>query len=275
MSVRGRHTYIVTSCKGGVGKSTVAANLAAVLAHSGHRTLLIDCDLSNRSLDLILGLEDRVIYDICDLTSGCVSADRVIISSDRSDELFFISAPLVNGETFTADGLSDAVTRAADEVNAEFVFIDTPGTADGIISVVSAVADGAIIVASHQPTSIRGAEKMGYILSEAGVDEQYLIINMFDTDAVLSGERSGINELIDKTHIPLLGVIPMSSALAAEQEKGRLAVDGKQTRRGFKVKKGCATAYEAFCETARRLCSERVPLLAGVPERKRKKLLYT
>ena len=130
MGACGRQTYIVTSCKGGVGKSTVAANLAAALALEGHRTLLIDCDFSNRSLDLILGCEDSVLYDICDL--------------------------------------------------------------------------------------------------------------------------------------------------AAEQEKGRLCVDGKPTKKGIKVKKGCRDAAAAFRETAARLCSEeQVPLMSGMPERKRRKLLYT
>ena len=275
MCACGRQTYIVTSCKGGAGKSTVAANLAAALAYSGRRTLIIDCDFSNRSLDLIFGCEDSVIYDICDLTSGRVSPDRAIIRSERCDELFFIPAPLVTSETFDSEQFRRALDRAADSVNAEFVIIDTPGASDGIVSVVAPAAQGALIIASHQPTSIRGAEKMGYILDELGIGEQYLIINMFDTASVLSGDRPGVNELIDKTHIRLLGVIPASPTLAAEQEKGRLAVEGKLTKKGIKVKKGCRTAADAFRETAMRLCSERVPLMSDMPERKRKKLLYT
>lgn len=275
MDARERQTYIVTSCKGGIGKSTVAANLACALAQSGHRTLIIDCDFSNRSLDLIFGCEDSVIYDICDLTAERVSPARVIMGSERCDELFFIPAPLEKSDDFDSCRFKRAVNLAADSVNAEFVIIDTPGASDGIVSVVAEAADGAIIIASHQPTSIRGAEKMGYILEKSGLCEQYLIINMFDSAAVLSGERPGINELIDKTHIKLIGIIPSSPTLAAEQEKGRLAVDGKLTGKGVKVKKGCRAAAEAFRETAMRLCSERVPLMAGMPERKRKKLLYT
>ena len=278
MSACGRHTYIVTSCKGGIGKSTVAANLAAVLAFEGHRTLLIDCDFSNRSLDLILGCEDSVVYDISDLVVGRAAPDRVILEDDRCDELFFIPAPLAGSEMFGADAFSSAVERAADSVNAEFVIIDTPGAADGVLPVIAPAADGALIVASHQPTSIRGAEKMGYILDRLGVDEQYLIINMFDAAAVLAGERSGINELIDKTHIKLLGIVPVSAVLAAEQERGRLAVDGKPDKRDHanrKVKKGCREAAAAFREIAARLSDERVPLLSGMSKKKRRKLLYT
>lgn len=276
MSSCGRTIYIVTSCKGGIGKSTVAANLAAVLAEGGHRTLLIDCDLSNRSLDLILGCEDEVVYDICDLTSGRVAPDRVIMSGERCDELFFIPAPLMNAEPFDAEQFSRAVERAADAVNAEFVFIDTPGAADGILPIISPVADGALIVASHQPTSIRGAEKMGYILESLGIERQYLVINMFDADAVLSGERIGINELIDKTHIKLLGVIPASSGLAAEQERGRLCTDGVTVgrRRKKKILRECREVAAAFSETAARLTSEQLPLLAGMSASRRRKLLY-
>ena len=275
MGACGRQTYIVTSCKGGIGKSTVAANLAGALAQNGHRTLIIDCDFSNRSLDLIFGCEDSVIYDICDLTAERASADRAIIKIARFDELFFIPAPLVKNESFDAAQFERAVDRAADSVNAEFVIIDTPGASDGIISAVAESADGALIIASHQPTSIRGAEKMGYILDGFGVSEQYLIINMFDSASVLSGERPGINELIDKTHIKLLGIIPESPTLASDQEKGKLAVDGRLTKKGIRVKKGCRAAAEAFREIAMRLCSERIPLMADMPERKRKKLLYS
>lgn len=278
MSACGRQTYIVTSCKGGIGKSTVAANLAASLAFEGHRTLIIDCDFSNRSLDLILGCEDRVIYDISDVVAGRVTPDRAVICGDRCDELFFIPAPLVSGGTFDSEIFSAAVDRAADSVNAEFVIIDTPGASDGILPVIAPAADGAIIVASHQPTSVRGAEKMGYILDGLGVDKQYLVINMFDVDSVLSGERAGINELIDKTHITLLGVIPESRALASEQEKGRLAVDGKPDKRHpevRRVRRDCREVARAFRETAGRLMSERVPLMAGMPEKKRRRLLYT
>ena len=96
--------------------------------------------------------------------------------------------------------------------------------------------------------------------------KQFLLINRYDSDEVLAGNRPGLNELIDKTHIPLVGVIPESRRLELAQEKGKLATELRRDKEGV---------LAAFDETARRLCNERVPLMSYVSERKRRKLLYT
>ena len=263
---RSYKTYLVTSCKGGIGKSTVTANIAMAIASLGKRVLVIDCDFSNRSLDLILGCEDSVVYDICDLVMGRVSVARAAITDPREERLTYIAAPLVKRDPITSQAFRETVDVAAKEFCCDYVLIDTPGASDDTLSLTAPSADAAFIVASHQPTSIRGAEKTGYLLSDLGVDEQYLIINRYDPDEVLRGNRPGLNSLIDRTHIQLIGVIPNSPKLELAQESGKLA---------FEVEQDKDMAAAAFEETARRICGERIPVMSYMPEKKRRKLLTT
>ena len=263
---RAFRTYIVTSCKGGIGKSTVTANLAMAVAARGHNVLMIDCDFSNRSLDLIMGVEDKVVYDICDLVCERSELSRCVIRDSRNENLYFIPAPLVKVDEFSPEKFSAAVIAAAEELKCEYVFIDTPGASDSTLPLVADVADSALIVASHQPTSVRGAEKMGVMLEDFGVPELHLVINRYDGEQVLKGNRPGINSLIDRTHVRLIGVIPDSDTLELEQENGILACQITGDKTGAPV---------AFEELAARICGERIPLMSFVNEKKRRKLLYS
>lgn len=258
--------FLITSCKGGVGKSTVAANVAMALASRGKRVLLVDCDFSNRSLDLILGCEEDVVYDICDLVTGRAEASRVVMHDTREPRLNFIAAPHFKQDDFTAEQFATAVRAAAKEFFCEYILIDTPGALDGTLPTVAKAADGALIVTSHQPTTVRGAEKTGYQLEELGVSEQYLIINRYDQKSVLDGTSPGLNWLIDRTHVPLIGVIPDSKLLEKAQISGKLVCEMRHDR-----EKVC----DAFEELARRICGERIPIMSYLPEKKRRKLLYS
>lgn len=259
-------TFLITSCKGGVGKSTVAANIAMAVANRGKRVLLVDCDFSNRSLDLILGCEEDVLYDICDLVTGRATASRVVMQDSREERLNFIPAPHFKKDDFTPEQFAEAVTSAARQYFCEYVFIDTPGAVDGTLQLVAGAADGALIVTSHQPTTVRGAEKTGYQLEDLGIKEQYLIINRYDKKSVLDGTSPGLNWLIDHTHVPLIGVIPDSKDLEKAQISGRLACELRRDR-----EKAC----DAFDEVARRLCGERIPIMSYLSEKTRRKLLYS
>ncbi len=257
-------TYIVTSCKGGVGKSSVAANVAMAIANEGTRVLVVDCDFSNRSLDLIFGCESRVVYDICDLCLGRSIPQNTVISDPRNENLMFIAGPAPRTPIPSADAFGAAVRAAADEFSVDIVIIDTPGASDSVYELVAPSADCALIVTSHNPTTVRGAEATGYMLEGLGVKKQKLIINKFDADAVLSGLRPGISELIDRTHVPLIGIVPDSELLELAQERGSLVLEVS----------GADEVCEAFEAIAMRLCGESVPLLGFMPKDKRKKVIY-
>ncbi len=251
---------LITSCKGGIGKSTVSANLAMSLAKRGKRTLLVDLDLSNRSLDLILGLEDNVVFDVSDVVNGRKALSDAVLLDARCGLLYFLAAPAFYEDKMEADAFAAFIKGAREEY--ECIVMDTPGSVGEAITLAAADADTAIIVASHQPTSQRAAEKTDITLEGLGVKERYLVINGFDTDAVLSGTRPGIIEIIDKTKIQIIGVIPYSRPLAISQEDGLLSCERKKLE---------TTA--AFDNVAARLMGESIPLLSGVSGRRRRKLI--
>ena len=258
----GLYVFVVTSCKGGIGKSTVCANLAVALANAGRRVLCVDCDYSNRSLDLIFGVDcklapgiDRYIYEKLE--------PAAVLMKIREDRLWFIPGPEKGRILFTRDEFMARVRDAALFNKCDTVLIDTPGASDGILPVVAPLADTGIVVASHMPTSIRGAEKTGKMLAELGVEERFLIVNRFDAHAVLAGIRPGVNDLIDQTYIRLIGVVPDSKTLELAQEDGILADE---------IAKDRDRTADAFAEIADRLLGGRKPLMSYLPAGMRKRL---
>jgi len=252
---------LITSCKGGVGKSTVAANLGYALAFRGHRTLLVDFDLGNRSLDLILGCENKVLYDFCDLAKGRIDARRAVIGDKRSSNLLFCAAPARYFGELDEASAAGAFKMLEDELELDFILIDTSGGADKSVSLSAPLCKEALIVTSQNPAAIRAAEKSGILLDEYGVDEQRLIINCFDGPAKNSG-RIGIIDIIDMTRTPIIGVVPYENRLMLHQEKGVLAAETKRSN-----------AAAAFSNIAARLCGDRVPLFGGFYRVNRKKLI--
>ena len=254
---------LVTSCKGGVGKSTVSIGVATALAAKGKRVLLIDFDLGNRSLDLMLGMQDDLIYDICDLTSGRADCASVVHLHPDHPNLAFIGAPFRYDGDASEESFAAALDTLEEEFRFDFIFVDTSGGAHESVALSAPACDTALIVSSQSPTAIRAAEKSGILLDEKKVEEQFLIINGFDTQAENLAKRAGIIEMIDRTRTPLLGIIPMDARLSMLSEQGKSVFDGK--------KSNCRTAFENI---ANRLCGEHVPLLRGFVGIKRDKFLF-
>lgn len=255
---------LVTSCKGGVGKSTVSIGIAQALATAGKRVLLIDFDLGNRSLDLMLGMQDDLLYDICDLTSGRAECETVVHLHSEHPNLAFIGAPF----RYAGDADAESFRSALDRLEALYAFdiaiVDTSGGAHESVAIAAPACDTGLIVSSQNPTAIRAAEKSGLILDESGVETQYLIINAFDTDKSSFNRRAGVLEMIDRTRTPLLGIVPMDPQVNLLSEEGKSVF-------GRRKKSNSRTAFENI---ARRLIGENVPLLAGFKKIKRRKFLF-
>ncbi|MBQ8510163.1 MAG: AAA family ATPase [Clostridia bacterium] len=235
-----------------MGKSTVAANLAMALARRGRRVLLADCDFEMRCLDLVLGVENEIIYDIFDLAKGRIPLERALLTDARSPNLHFLAAPFQHGGEITADEFRKIITEAADSDAYDVILLDTPGQLNIPAVLDSRVADSAIIVASHQPSSIRAAGQTGEFLARQRISWQRLLINSFDFDGALGGSRPGINEIIDRSFIQLCGIVPYERALMIAAETGELACQLKNSM-----------AAAAFDNIAARLCGQYVPLFHG------------
>ncbi len=253
---------MVTSFKGGVGKSTVAANIALRLACGGKKTLLVDCDFRMRSLDILLGVEDIIVHDAGDVLSGKVSLSKAVLTDKRNSKLFFLPAPFNWQSGVDKDLFAKMLKDAEETFCLDYIVLDTPGSSGQEFSAAAAVCDIAYIVANHSFPSIRAAEVTGRELEEMGVKDRKLIINMFDMSGKDSNKKPSVVDIIDKTYLRLVGIIPFDSRMALLQDEGQL-VDAI---------KDCNVA-KAFTNICNRTEGKNVPLFTGFKKINKTKLL--
>lgn len=242
---------LITSSKGGVGKSTVTANLARAFAALGKRTLVIDFDLSNRSLDMLFGCEDRVLYDLGDLIDGTADTKEVVLQRNRN--LYFVPGYALCRTPPAKAAFERALSKLEKATRAEIVLIDTSGSADASAHIASKLCDAAIVISTESAVSIRAAESSAALLQEAGIQKQWLVINRFRTSLFRRDDTATVSEIIDRTRLSILGLVPHSDYLASEQEAGRLIAEAH-------YRDNCR---DAFRNIAKRFLGEQIPLFDG------------
>ncbi|MBE6605644.1 MAG: septum site-determining protein MinD [Ruminococcaceae bacterium] len=260
-------TVLVTSCKGGIGKSTVAANLSMALAMAGYSVLAIDCDFRMRCLDLIMGFENSAVFNLYDVVNERCTLERAIVCDTEFPSLYFLSAPGDRHAEVSPEAFASLV-EAAREYRVEgkgfdYIIIDAPAADDESIALSAPVCDQALIVCSHMPSAIRAAIFTSELLGEFGVAKQRLIINSFDVKSALMSDRSGIIEMIDSSKTMLLGIVPYDRALMIHQESGELINKLKRNN----------NARAAFINIAKRLCGRQIPLFEDFSGKDYKKVL--
>ncbi len=253
---------IVTSAKGGIGKSTAALGIAAALSDLGRKTLLVDCDIGNRCLDLMTGMENEVLYDLADVACGRCTPEKALLTPAGKENLRFCAAPIAYDMTAenAMKELTDALTALATAAEAEYVICDTAGTGSAVRAIAEQFADGALVIATQQPASIRSAEHTATLMKEWGALPCLLVISMFEEYAAADGLRAGLLEIIDKTHVRTVGVIPRDRTLLLAQEKGVLPEAKGRAARAMK-------------NIAVRLTGEQTPLFCGIKGIKSGKIL--
>ncbi len=258
---------MVTSKKGGVGKSTVSANLAFAFARMGMRTMLVDLDLSNRSLDLFLGCEDSVIYDLGDLLSGRATLDDTVLASQKTKNLFFLPgifnlAALEEEYRPTVSRLEEIFCEAEQLYSLDLIIVDTSGSADDSARLAYPLCHTAVIVTNQTEVSIRAAESTGYTLAREERKDMWMVINNFETD-LKKGTKTTVKEIIDRTRLSIIGIVPRDEQLISSQESGKLVYEAKRS----------SNMTAAFDNIAARISGRHVPLFTGMRHINKGKLL--
>lgn len=239
----------LTSGKGGVGKTTATANLAVALASLGQKVVCIDGDIGLRNLDVVLGLENRIVYDLVDIVEGRCRLKQAMIRDKRIEDLYLIPA----AQTRDKNAISPAeIIRVVDEIrpNADWVLIDSPAGIERGFRNAIAPADMVIIVTNPEVSAVRDADRVIGITEAEEKGPAKLILNRFNYNLVKHGDMLGAEDVLDLLAIPLVGIVPEDENVVISTNKGQPVAFDPKSRAG-----------NAFQNIARRLMGEDVPLM--------------
>lgn len=245
----------VISGKGGVGKTTATANVGLGIAINGKKCIVVDFDIGQRNLDMILGLENRVVYDLVQVMDGEASVKQAVIKSKANKNLHFLAASQTKDKTILS---SKKVKRLINELRAtyEYVILDAPAGIESGFEHTIEFADAAIVVVNPEVSSIRDADRAIGILDaksqkvKDGEDiNKFLIINRISAAMVQSGEMLRSDDILDILNIKLLGKVPEDKGVIDASNQGKpVILDSK------------SIAGQAYSRVAGRICGEKVEM---------------
>lgn len=239
---------VVTSGKGGVGKTTTSANLGTSLALQGKKVCMLDTDIGLRNLDVVMGLENRIIYDLVDVVEGQCRLQKALIKDKRFEELYLLPAAQTKDKhSVSPESVRDIVLELKKEF--EFVIIDCPaGIEQGFKNAVAG-ADQAIVVTTPENAAVRDADRIIGLLENNNILSPKLIVNRIRNNMVKKGEMLDVDEICAVLSIDLLGIVP------DEEYVIKAANSGEPTAMNPNSK-----AAIAYRNIARRMLGETVPL---------------
>ena len=242
--------YVITSGKGGVGKSTVTANVATALAKLGKKVLAIDADIGLRNLDMLLGLENRIVYDILDVVEGRAAPEKAFIKDKRGLPLYLLAANQTkNKDAISEEQMLELVNNIKNNFDFDFIFIDSPAGIEQGFKNAASPADAALVVVNPEVASVRDADRVIGILESMGKEDVHLIINRIDWKKVKKGEMLSVRDIEEILKAPIIGVVPYEDKLVDFTNRGvPIVLEEKYN------------ASKAFMDIARRITGEKVPL---------------
>lgn len=239
---------VVTSGKGGVGKTAFSANIGAGLAKLGHKVVLLDADIGLRNLDIALGLENRVVYDLVDVINNECSLETAMLKEKHFANLFLLPASQMRErDVVSAEQLQELCESLKEDF--EYIIVDCPTGIDNGFKNAIRCADRAIVVTTPEAAAIRDADRVIGILENYGITDCALAINRIYPELVKNGEMPGIDSIISKLNIDLIGVIPEDTEVIVTANKGEPVITNTKSLAGL-----------AFDNISRRLAGENVPL---------------
>ncbi|MBV7434887.1 septum site-determining protein MinD [Cardiobacteriaceae bacterium TAE3-ERU3] len=231
---------VVTSGKGGVGKTTTSASLSAGLALKGHKTAVIDFDVGLRNLDLIMGVERRVVYDLVNVINNESTLHQALIRDKRVENLYILPASQTRDkDALTKEGVA-AVIDELKEMGFEYIICDSPAGIERGALMALYFADEAIITTNPEVSSVRDSDRILGILAskskraEEGLEpvKEHLIITRYSPERVKMGEMLSVEDVIDILSIELLGVIPESEAVLSASNQGEPVILNSDSHAG-------------------------------------------
>lgn len=232
---------VVTSGKGGVGKTTTSASFGAGLAMRGHKTVVIDFDVGLRNLDLMMGCENRIVYDFIDVINGTAKLSQALVKDKQLDNLFILPASQTRDkDALTEEGVEAVMKELADELNFEYIICDSPAGIERGAKLAMHFADEALIVTNPEISSVRDSDRIIGILQsdtkkarEGGRVSEHLIIARYNPERADRGEMMGIDDIADDIlRVPLIGVVPESNAVLEASNCGQPVIFYKDSAAG-------------------------------------------
>lgn len=233
---------VVTSGKGGVGKTTSSAAISSGLAALGHKTVVIDFDIGLRNLDIIMGCERRVVYDFINVINGDATLNQALIKDKRVPNLFILPASQTRDkDALTLEGVEKTLNELAEDFGVEYIVCDSPAGIESGAMMAMHFADHAVVVTNPEVSSVRDSDRILGILSsktKRAMESQtpiqeHLLLTRYDPERAERGEMLSVEDVKEILAIPLIGVIPESKAVLKASNTGTPVVLDEESDAGI------------------------------------------
>ena len=237
---------VITSGKGGVGKTTTTANLGSSLAEAGKKVVLVDTDIGLRNLDVVMGLENRIVYDIVDVVEEKCKLRQALIKDKRFEELFLLPAAQTRDKTAINEEQMKELTKKLKE-DFDYILIDCPAGIEQGFKNAIAGADRAIVVTTAEISAIRDADRIIGLLESSEIRNPELIVNRLRPNMVKKGEMMEVDDIVDLLSVDLIGVVPDDEYIITQTNKGEPVIQNRKAPSG-----------KAYLEIAKRVLGENI-----------------
>ena len=240
----------ITSGKGGVGKTTATANIGAALADLGLSVVCIDADIGLRNLDVVMGLENRIVYDLVDVVEGRCKLRQAMIRDKRLEEFYLIPAAQTRDKTAVSP---QDMIRLTDELRADFdwILIDSPAGIERGFRNAIAPADIVVIITNPEVSAVRDADRIIGLVESEEKGPAKLVINRINLAMVKHGDMLSADDVVELLAVPLIGLVPEDEAVLVSTNHGQPVVLNEKSKAG-----------QAFMNLARRMNGEDVPWIS-------------
>lgn len=245
---------VVTSGKGGVGKTTTAANIGTGLAIEGKSVVMLDADIGLRNLDVVMGLENRIIYDLVQVIEGTCRLKQALVRDKRYEGLFLLPAAQTRDKNAVTPEQMQKLCDSIKEEGFDYIIIDCPaGIEQGFKNAIAA-ADKAIVVTTPEISAVRDADRIIGMLEANGLLNSQLILNRIRVDMVARNEMMSLEDVEEILAIDTLGIIPDEESIVISTNKGEPVVASEGSLSG-----------QAYRNIVKRILGEQIPLMELMP----------